>query len=174
MPPAGGPGGGTIPSECGGREESVCPFCPPLPVPLTRPSLPLFPLTGQETKEISWEQVGRRAGCCMNNLCTLHGLSLSPRPTLCQNILSPCPGGEGCSLELSCGLVPSGLVGDKMEPSVSTSSLVHGSFHGCGLFGSWELCDCWTRREPPGSDGFVLGLGKSQRLKCQLCWLQWL
>lgn len=26
--------------------------------PLTHPFSPLFPLTGQETKEISWEQVG--------------------------------------------------------------------------------------------------------------------
>ena len=31
---------------------------PPSACPLTHPFSPLFPLTGQETKEISWEQVG--------------------------------------------------------------------------------------------------------------------
>lgn len=35
--------------------SSACPLNPP-------PSLPLFPLTGQETKEISWEQVGVQGG----------------------------------------------------------------------------------------------------------------
>lgn len=38
--------------------SSVCSFLPPSAGPLTHPFSPLFLLTGQETKEISWEQVG--------------------------------------------------------------------------------------------------------------------
>lgn len=38
---------------------SVCSSLPPSSAcSLTHPFSPLFPLTGQETKEISWEQVG--------------------------------------------------------------------------------------------------------------------
>lgn len=51
--------------------------------------------------------------------------------------------------------------GTKWKPSVSTSSLVHGLLHGCGLLESWGLWDCWNWKEMPGDVRVcVEGMGK--------------
>lgn len=61
----------------------------------------------------------------MSRLCTLHGLSVSLRPTPRLNILSPCPEGKAAawSSAVHSSCVHSGSMGDKVGPSVSASSL---------------------------------------------------
>lgn len=136
MPPAGGPGDGTIPTGCGGREESVCPciVCPfrsPLPVPLTHPFSPPLPTngSGDQGDQLGAGRGAGRAGR-MSRLCTLAAWSFcfsAPHPSS-EHSKSP-PGRGRLQRVAQLFIVLVFIVawwGTKWKPSVSTSSLVHG------------------------------------------------
>lgn len=135
------------------------PFSPPLP---TNGS-------GDQGDQLGAGRGAGRAGR-MSRLCTLHGLSVSLRPTPRLNILSPCPEGKAAawSSAVHSSCVHSGSVGDKVGSSVSASSLAHGLFHGCGLLRSWGLWDCCSWKELPGMGGVCIeGMGKRAALTVQ-------